>query len=404
MHKLLALLAVVCFSACRCELTEVDFRCPLGDPCVNRQDGVELNPDSFSFRGECHAGTVAACQEDGTLICEGQQDPVEEECNLADDDCDGRTDEDMEKKFWDPSNDCPRIGVCTYPTQICVGGVETCEYPFGPHEEQCNGDDDDCDGQTDEGLDAPVYSYPTEEFPGTVGVGECSPQVTVCENSRPRVTAPVTPVAEIERDCLDNDCDGLTDEDDDGVQRAFVLVIDRSGSMQQEQNAINTAACSWALNSVSETTQFAVVYVGYGLAESYVSLVQDFSDAATTCATLVGPVAPGFTYGSEHMLDGVSIADQLGWPEGERAVLAFTDESLDILGVTVEEIEEDCTTSPYQLGVFVNSNGSGITNAAMRAQWQFAIDTCDGFVEGLVEDANVMEELLHQRFAGNNCD
>ena len=66
-----------------------------------------------------------------------------ESCNAIDDDCDGRTDEEL-------------IRQCA---TVCEQGIETCSAgnwisctATRPSDEQCDGADNDCDGNVDEQL------------------------------------------------------------------------------------------------------------------------------------------------------------------------------------------------------------------------------------------------------------
>jgi hypothetical protein len=110
---------------------------------------------------------------DGTLegdglVCDiAPGEPAPEACNVADDDCDGVVDEDTALG-----------GVCDEGVGFCEAGTVACS-PEGPvcdvapragSAEACNGVDDDCDGETDEGLGAAEgIGAPCE-----VGVGACA--------------------------------------------------------------------------------------------------------------------------------------------------------------------------------------------------------------------------------------
>jgi hypothetical protein len=93
-------------------------------------------------------------------------------------------------------------------------GYETCDAVEGwvgctanePVEEACNGFDDDCDGAIDDGL---TGAKPCEV--AVEGLGSCTGSAT-CQGSLGWVCDAATPVEEI---CngLDDDCDGLSDED-----------------------------------------------------------------------------------------------------------------------------------------------------------------------------------------------
>jgi hypothetical protein len=149
-----------------------------------------------------------------------------ERCNLGDDDCDGLTDEDFDLDF-DLANcgacgavcaDAARgVGACVLGdcTMTCVAGwadldgdpTNGCEATCTPDpahaESECNGVDDDCDGLTD------------EDWTTIDGCGEgiCR-RSSICHGGtitcRPRL-----PPAATDETCdgLDDDCDGLTDED-----------------------------------------------------------------------------------------------------------------------------------------------------------------------------------------------
>ncbi|MGE0825072.1 MAG: protease pro-enzyme activation domain-containing protein [Candidatus Binatia bacterium] len=66
-----------------------------------------------------------------------------------------------------------------------------------PTTEICDGQDNDCDDQVDEGL-------------GTVscGVGACKRTVNACENGTPRICTPGEPTVEVCGDGVDQNCDG----------------------------------------------------------------------------------------------------------------------------------------------------------------------------------------------------
>ncbi len=113
-----------------------------------------------------------------------------------------------------PTNDgAPRTCANTTGAGTCFG-TETCDVDTGwvgcsartPTAESCNGVDDDCDGLVDEDLThAPLTCSSTVN-----GVGTCSANYT-CNGAGGWVCVAQTPVAEL-CDFLDNDCDAAVDE------------------------------------------------------------------------------------------------------------------------------------------------------------------------------------------------
>ena len=151
-------------------------------------EGEGENP--LPHEGEGEGEIPNPSEGEGEVHCE----PFDEVCNNVDDDCDGRTDEEL------PALLCG-VGLCTRTIASCVAGVPQQCVPGDPVEESCNGLDDDCDGRTDEEL---------AEL--ECGVGACQRSVFACIEGVPQQCVPSDPV---EESCngLDDDCDGLVDED-----------------------------------------------------------------------------------------------------------------------------------------------------------------------------------------------
>ena len=176
--------------------TDEDFG-TLGDPC----DGADSDA--------CENG-VLVCSLDGAGVTCGLESPadVAETCDGTDEDCDGETDEDFAPLPGTPC-DGPDADTCESGVWTCdapEGGVSCVETGGGGGLEICNGFDDDCDGQTDEGFaglgDACDSPDPDLCANGVVGCAPGGAGVICLETVE---------VAEL---CngLDDDCDGDTDE------------------------------------------------------------------------------------------------------------------------------------------------------------------------------------------------
>ncbi|HET6584797.1 MAG TPA: MopE-related protein [Nannocystaceae bacterium] len=162
--------------------------------------------------GPCVEG-AQTCGSDGTWgPCEGAVEPSDDVCNDVDDDCDGDIDED----FTDET--CGE-GICQVTVDTCENGTPVECVPLLPDpSESCNGVDDDCDGDIDEGCDCTdgdvqnCYSGPM----GTQGVGLCQGGTHTCAGGAwGACQGDVVPTGEA-CDGADNDCDMATDENNPG--------------------------------------------------------------------------------------------------------------------------------------------------------------------------------------------
>jgi hypothetical protein len=156
---------------------------------------------------------------------------VESSCDLEDNDCDGITDNISGPRPLTTLQD----GVCAGTQRICVTGNWTDNYSSVPNYEvvelSCDGLDNDCDGQTDEGLSG---------IPASRNQGLCVGLLKQCINGTwvdPDFFAIIGfELIEVSCDGLDNDCDGQTDENIIGV------------NMTQNQNGVCRGTYQWCSN------------------------------------------------------------------------------------------------------------------------------------------------------------
>ncbi|GMV43255.1 MAG: hypothetical protein AMXMBFR64_49710 [Myxococcales bacterium] len=176
--------------------------------------------------GECGTGTVECAPGGGKATCSTNPDGsgfvlVPEICNGKDDDCDGQTDEPFDYGGVALGAPCVGVGACGPGTVECVaGGLKaTCSTnpdgsAPGATGEACNGKDDDCDGQTDEG-----YTWNGLGLGATCdGVGECGLGKVECRGDGAAATCSTNPDGSAPGDkpetCdgKDEDCSGAADD------------------------------------------------------------------------------------------------------------------------------------------------------------------------------------------------
>ncbi|WP_147333054.1 kelch repeat-containing protein [Archangium gephyra] len=180
-------------------------------------------------QGICQAAR-RTCDARGSAwsVCAGEVGPQKERCDTAeDDDCDGTVNESCERlcqpgetRTCDGLEDIHGVGLCLAGTETCVAGGTAwsdCEGRVLPaHEDYSWPEDEDCDGLV--GLCLPgetrrcAYSGPA----GTENVGICHAATQTCDDTGSgwgSCTGEVTPRTESCTSALDEDCDGLRNEE-----------------------------------------------------------------------------------------------------------------------------------------------------------------------------------------------
>lgn len=167
------------------------------DPATLDRDG-----DGYAAKDDCDDGNFS------------RNPGLDEVCDGLDNDCDGQVDEGVKTKYYEDADgdafgnpDADPVRDCSLPPGYALNDLDCDDSdrsvkPGTP--EQCNGRDDDCDGEVDEGFDGDGdgYSFCLDD----------------CDDEDPAVN----PAAEEQCNGRDDNCDGLlgsatVDEaDDDG--------------------------------------------------------------------------------------------------------------------------------------------------------------------------------------------
>lgn len=156
--RAIAFLCLLSLQACNCgdnELYEA-----LGQPCFTHEHSkrvVDVTVGSREYEvhntGACMTGHIAR-NENNEVYCHGEVRSSPEVCDGIDNDCNGITD-DPEMLDFHPThhqNGCTANahGECLRALSVCDGGVRICKYPNTVGREVCDGLDNDCDGLIDE--------------------------------------------------------------------------------------------------------------------------------------------------------------------------------------------------------------------------------------------------------------
>jgi hypothetical protein len=210
---------------------QVEICNDIDDDCDGITDETSTSPGAAgcSLTGVCAdaASIVVLCGVDN-LVCDysaiSGYEETESLCDGIDNDCDGFTDEGLLLGTAQLGNPCESVGICGPGIVEC--STETlapvCSTGLGGSEDQteleiCNGDDDDCDGDVDEG-----FTWNTQPLGQACnGSGACGIGLVECHADASLAVCSTEPGGTEDQsydevcDGQDNDCDGFTDEDED---------------------------------------------------------------------------------------------------------------------------------------------------------------------------------------------
>ena len=150
--------------------------------------------------GECSYGQTKC--SGGKVSCSGGQGPTKEICDNKDNNCDTIVD-NFSEPCYPAASGCTLAtasctGICKIGIKLCLkGSFGSCLGYQGPKAEVCNGLDDNCNGQIDEGVGQSCINYST------------------CKSFISCSSCPAAPAEKC--DSVDNDCNGKTDDNVAGV-------------------------------------------------------------------------------------------------------------------------------------------------------------------------------------------
>jgi len=212
--------------------------------------------------------------------------------------------------------DCAAL--CTY---VPIPEPPICDPRVGIvlEQEECNNFDEDCDQQIDEELRQACYTGPPE----TLLVGVCVPGGVYCDrgawgNDGDNGFEPgyclgeITPQEEI-CDGADNDCDGVVDYGEEIRETDILFIIDWSGSMDDEIEAVKIALNRFATHFAAEEPLQWGLIVGPKafpnvLNHETLVLVSNIAPFDQFLASFAALGNEGMDTGNEMLLDAIYLA------------------------------------------------------------------------------------------------
>ena len=288
-----------------------------------------------------------------------------EACNNRDEDCDGLVDE-----HYSMVSRCGE-GECRQNSEVvCVNQelIDLCEPsdPLSDFDLCGEQKDNNCDGETDEGVlsifyvdsDGDGFGNPNiniEECEGSAGfVGNASD----CDDSNEESFPGASEIC----DALDNDCNGEVDEGFDNRGVDLVFVLDISGSFDEEIESMIQGIAPLLDDPITSTFRFGLVAVGTaGNGEirppyQYARMVSNFVPA-DEFLDILEAARMIQSAGMEPTIDAMFWTMQLypfSWRmDSQKVIITMTDEvAQTVTGKTCSEISIIAQDELFELFVF----------------------------------------------------
>ncbi len=247
-----------CAGSLSCTATgfECDALIPLKEECNGEDDNCNGQTDEEMGTVSCGQGVcehdVAACENGFPAFCNPMEGMGSETCNGLDDNCNGTVD-DQWPELGEPCDSDNDDDFCKNGIWECTGnGLDIeCVGDGEVTEEICDGIDNDCDGQTDEGLGKT-----------SCGIGICAKTVQNCVAGEEQVCDPEEGAQETDLPDLegvDSNCDGV-----DGDKELAIFVDALTGTDDGDGTPGSPLKTLDAAQEKAVSEGFSAIYISKG--------------------------------------------------------------------------------------------------------------------------------------------
>jgi len=282
-------------------------------------------------------------------------------------------------------------------------------------DEMCNNFDDNCNQLIDEDLLVGCYSGPE----GTLNIGICLPGTMTCKEGTwgsedlQSMFIPGLCIDEVipkDEECngIDDDCDGIIDWGEEIPDTDILFIVDWSGSMHDEIDAVLIALNQFAAHySLEDKLQWGLIVGPRNTQNSYeerLFMISDISPFPVFLSDFAGLGSQGMQTGNEMLLDALYLSLQnisgnapidmsvsqwesgvgesvppkdqfnMSWrPGADRVIIVFSDEfpqSYMNPDITVTNVTDACQSAP-QTKIYTFST-------QLMWMWDEISDACGG--------------------------